>query len=238
MKIFKLFVAFTLICFALAPMVDAQCPNNCDSNQNTAVGAGAGGYGTANTAIGYEALLFNTTGNNNTADGNTALVRNTTGVDNTAVGMGALNGNSTGNNNIGLGYAAGTHILTGNNNIDIGSPGANESNTIRIGGDVGFGSQTAVFIVGINGVDKSSGNPVFIDAHGQLGTGTLEAGPQGPAGPMGPQGIGVTTGAIIQLIQGSPAPDGGFTKIGTNQFQYHDLSGHNRVITLDIYQKN
>jgi hypothetical protein len=223
MKIFKLFVAFTLICFALAPMVDAQCPNNCDSNQNTALGAGAGGYGTANTAIGYEALLFNTTGNNNTADGNTALVRNTTGENNTAVGMGALNGNSTGNNNIGLGYAAGTHILTGNNNIDIGSPGANESNTIRIGGDVGFGSQTAVFIVGINGVDKSSGNPVFIDAHGQLGTGTLEAGPQG---------------TIIQLIQGSPAPAGGFTKIGTTQFQYHDLTGHNHVITLDVYQKN
>src|ERR1041385_3175931 len=204
MKILKLFVAFTLICFALAPMVDAQCPSNCDSNQNTAVGDGAGGYGTANTAIGYEALLFNTTGNNNTADG-----------------MGALNGNSTGKNNIGLGYAAGTHILTGNNNIDIGSPGANESDTIRIGGDVGFGSQTAVFIVGINGVDKSGGNPVFIDAHGQLGTGTL-----------------VTTGAIIQLIQGSPAPAGGFTKIGTTQFQYHDLTGHNHVITLDVYQKN
>ena len=67
---------------------------------------------------------------------------------------------------------------------------------------------------------------------------TGATGPQGPIGLTGPQGIGISTGAIIQLVQGSPTPAGGFTQIGTTQFQYHDLSGHNHVITLDVYQKN
>jgi hypothetical protein len=67
---------------------------------------------------------------------------------------------------------------------------------------------------------------------------TGDTGATGAVGPMGPQGIGVTTGAIIQLIQGSPAPAGGFTKIGTTSFQYRDLTNHNRTINVDVYQKN
>src|SRR5207249_4383798 len=43
----------------------------------------------SNTAIGFSALLSNTTGDNNTASGFDALFRNTTGIDNTAVGYGA-----------------------------------------------------------------------------------------------------------------------------------------------------
>ena len=71
-------------------------------------------------------------------------------------------------------------------------------NTIRIGGDMalGYGSQTATFIAGINGVDKSSGSPVFIDANGQLGTGTALPGPTGPTGPTGTAGAMGATGRL------------------------------------------
>jgi hypothetical protein len=202
-----LLIALTLASFALSPAALAVTtdPQGYFPGQNTAEGQGALaslGSGTGNTAIGYQALLFNTAGSNNTANGNTALVRNTTGEDNTAIGLGALNGNTTGNGNIALGVASGTHIQTGNNNIDIGNVGgaADESNTIRIGGNIGFGFQTAIFITGINGVDKSSGNPVFIDANGQLGTGTALQGPSGPQGSPGPQGPAGP--------QGSPGPQG------------------------------
>jgi hypothetical protein len=61
---------------------------------------------------------------------------------------------------------------TGNNNIDIGNLGvAGESNTIRIGGDVGlgYGSQTATFIAAISGT-AVVGDAVVVDGNGQLGT--------------------------------------------------------------------
>src|SRR5262249_44858050 len=64
----------------------------------------------------------------------------------------------------------GVHLTTGDNNIDIGNEGvADESNTIRIGGDTGFGLQTATFIAGISGT-AVVGDPVVVDANGQLGT--------------------------------------------------------------------
>src|SRR5207253_1391194 len=90
-----------------------------------------------------------------------------------------------GNFNIALGSGAGTSISGGNRNIDIGNSGVGgDGNTIRIGDS----NQTRAFIAGINGVDKSSGNPVFIDANGQLGTGTFTTGPTGPTGATGATG--------------------------------------------------
>jgi len=44
-----------------------------------------------------------------------------------------------------------------------------ESNTIRIGGDVDYGPQTAAFIAGISGT-AVVGDAVVVDANGQLGT--------------------------------------------------------------------
>jgi hypothetical protein len=273
--------------------------SNTDGTFNTATGGNAlftNTTGSNNTANGEEALYSNTTGNENTANGITALEFNTTGNNNTATGWSALAFNTTGNSNIALGSAAGFNLTTGDYNIAIGNQGvAGEANTIRIGDQA---NQTRTFIAGINGVDKSTGSPVFIDANGQLGTGTALQGPPGPqgspgpqgpqgspgpqgnqgpqgavgpagpvgqtgpqgatgaAGPVGqtgatgatgptgpigltgPQGIGITTGGIIQLIQGSPAPAGGFTKIGTAQFQYRDNNNKNQSITLDVYQKS
>jgi hypothetical protein len=62
-------------------------------------------------------------------------------------------------------------------------------------------------------------------------------GPQGPAGLQGPAGVGLVTGAILQMRQGSPAP-AGFTKIGTSQFKYKDLTNHDKTINLNVYQKS
>jgi hypothetical protein len=151
--------------------------SNTTGSNNTATGQAALAFnitGFGNTATGYSALV-NNTGDLNTATGYDALYRNTSGTLNTAVGKEALFNNTTGSANIALGEGAGSNLDTGNNNIDIYDPGvAGESNTIRIGKQ---GTQTAAYIAGINGVDKSSGSPVFIDANGQLGTGTASQGP-------------------------------------------------------------
>jgi hypothetical protein len=110
----------------------------------------------------------------NTSEGSHALFRNTTGTDNTANGYAALP-NATGSNNIALGFFAGNNLFTGDNNIYIGNLGATEgtteSNTIRIGGDLGlgFGSQTATFIAGIFGTVVTNGVTVLVDSNGQLG---------------------------------------------------------------------
>jgi uncharacterized coiled-coil protein SlyX len=118
--------------------------------------------GARNTATGMSALFFNTTGNFNTADGWTALDNNQTGGMNTALGFGA-------------GY-----FVEGNNNIDIGTGGdPADSNTIRIGVVTEYTDpdppnevhpvHTATFIAGISGT-AVVGDPVVVDANGQLGT--------------------------------------------------------------------
>jgi hypothetical protein len=173
--------------------------NNNGGGDNVAIGSQAlsgNTTGAQNTATGYQALYNNTTGYNNTATGLLALYSNTTGYQNTAVGFEPLELNTTGANNIAigiqalsnntsgglnivLGFSAGSNLTTGNLNIDIGnvdstggssSDVAGESNTIRIGHPT---AQTATFIAGINGVNASAGQPVFILPSGQLGTGTL-----------------------------------------------------------------
>ena len=181
---------------------------------NTAEGDGALLYlttGELNTAIGFDALVYHTTGDGNTANGAEALTFSYTGSNNTAVGFQALANDLHGSLNIALGAYSGS-LISGNNNIDIGNYGVTgESNTILIGGDMGYGGygpQTATFIAGITGVSVANGNPVVIDANGQLGTIPLAnlqgpAGPAGPAGPPGPAGPAGSTGAT-----GSVGPQG------------------------------
>ena len=112
MKIFRSFIAFALICFALSPRAQAvvPAPDGGYANGNTAEGtnalfsltsgiwntaAGAQALnqdttGGANTATGFQALFSNTIGNRNTAVGSRALYRNMTGEENTATGVQAL----------------------------------------------------------------------------------------------------------------------------------------------------
>jgi hypothetical protein len=89
---------------------------------NTAIGVNALYYnssGSYNTAVGG-ALVSNTTGNYNTASGIGALGSNTTGNDNTASGSSALDFNTTGNDNTASGAAALDFNTTGNYNTASG----------------------------------------------------------------------------------------------------------------------
>ncbi len=89
---------------------------------NTAIGYQAlvaNTTGAYNTAIGYQALVANTTGAYNTAIGYQALVANTTGIDNTAIGYHALSNVTVTSNNIAIGYSTLT-TSTANSNIAIG----------------------------------------------------------------------------------------------------------------------
>jgi hypothetical protein len=198
--------------------------SNTIAGSNTAVGDAAllsNTTGQVNTAIGRDSLRSNTTANYNTTTGWASLYYNTVGELNTADGALALLFN-TGNNNIGLGQYAGGNLTTGDNNIDIANAGVpGESNTIRIGDQA---ANNAVFIAGINGVDMSSGKAVFVNANGQLGTADV-------SGLLWPKG------SILEMQPGS-TPPAGFTKIGTEQAKFYDLSGHPSQVTWDVYQKN
>ena len=72
-----------------------------------------------NTANGYAAMLYNTTGSYNTANGYQALYYNTTGGNNTANGYAALYSNTTGGNNTANGYQALYSNTTGSGNTAI-----------------------------------------------------------------------------------------------------------------------
>lgn len=108
-----------------------------DNYQNTAMGSYAlytvGGNRSAsavgNTAAGFNALYFNTTGNSNTAFGDGAMQGNTTGVSNVAVGMFAMYNANSGSDNSALGYQALQSNWTGGNNsaFGVGALGANST---------------------------------------------------------------------------------------------------------------
>jgi hypothetical protein len=117
MKIFKLFVALTLICIALSPMAEAVNPPP------------DGGYPGGNTAEGDRALLSLTTGHNNTAIGDAALQDNTTGYNNTATGLQALNNNTVGHSNTASGVLALDHNTTGDSNTANGAFTLNRNTT-------------------------------------------------------------------------------------------------------------
>lgn len=107
----------------LAQLTHGQCPQICDSTQNTALGDSALGNlttGEGNTAIGFNALFSNTDGVSNTAIGLNALGGNVGGDDNIAIGKEALAVNSTGNGNAAVGDQALNHNATGSSNAGMG----------------------------------------------------------------------------------------------------------------------
>jgi hypothetical protein len=109
-----------LALLALAPLTRAQCPQICDSNDDTALGSSAGvGFG-QNVAVGALALEGGN-GSHNVAVGFAALA-NGSGFYQTAVGAGAVQFN-TGTNNTGVGYEALYGVQgssTGSNNTATG----------------------------------------------------------------------------------------------------------------------
>jgi hypothetical protein len=168
---------------------------------NTTAGGGTfagyqAGYnntiGVGNSFYGFFAGYSNTSGMDNTFVGFGAGGNNSTGIANTITGWGAGETNADGGGNSIYGYGAGSNLASGslntfygygaggnnssgNNDIYIASPGCSspcsESSTIRIGGDFGYGSQTAAYIAGIYGMNVA-GVPVQINANGQLGAAT------------------------------------------------------------------
>src|SRR5947207_2358854 len=150
-------------------------------NNNTATGFAAlggnaptEGTGNENTANGFNPLTMKTDGRGTTAIGAYTLQNNTTSFNNTAIGANALIGSTLGDGNIAVGINAGANLTSGDLNIYIGSQGAaTESNTIRIGDTEGVAS-TATYISGISGTPVV-GDPVVVDANGQLGTAASSA---------------------------------------------------------------
>jgi hypothetical protein len=94
----SLLIAFVLASFALSPHARATCQEGCLTNENTVLGDDAllNNTGSANTAIGFNALYSNTSGFNNTATGAFALASNTGNFGNTATGAFALYSNNSG----------------------------------------------------------------------------------------------------------------------------------------------
>ena len=136
-----------LVCFTLLPVVNAELPppppGGDYPNMNTAVGTQALldlTTGQDNTALGFRALTENTQGSLNTAVGSTALRNNRAGNRNTATGDAALFDNSAGNNNTANGYHA-LQSNKGNNQTAVGSGAledtATNSNNTALGYESG-----------------------------------------------------------------------------------------------------
>src|SRR5437762_2387039 len=142
MTIFRLVVAFALICFALLPAAQAVVPPPVGGYPNFTTAAGdhalqALTSGLGNTAIGTFSLFSVSTGNfntavgagsldlnladSNTATGAAALLFNTTGSNNTAIGTAALEFNDTGERNTANGAFALFNNTIGHDNVAVGS---------------------------------------------------------------------------------------------------------------------
>jgi hypothetical protein len=153
--------------------------NNIIGSANTAIGdvalanndSSGAGLGNSNCAVGAGSLFSNVDGDSNNAVGFNSLGANVDGLFNNVMGFDAMADNVSGAGNVAVGDSAGAGV-EGDFNIYIGafagpapSPApVAESETIRIG-DV---FNVACFVGGISGV-AVSGDPVVVDANGQLG---------------------------------------------------------------------
>jgi hypothetical protein len=121
------------------------------SDDNIFIGklAGAGGTSPAarmsdanyNIGLGYETMLYLTSGDSNIGFGFRTMRNISSGKHNLAFGDGALYNTDTGQYNIGIGRSAGAEQTSGNGNITIGSGSlgvAGESNQLRIGNGNSF----------------------------------------------------------------------------------------------------
>ena len=111
----------------VAGSVSALTPTICGFTNNSDTAIGVNALNTlinpginSNTAIGFQALVSNTTGACNTAIGWNALFSNTTGICNTAIGYFSLGSNTTGIDNTGIGKQTLVNNTTGCQNVAIG----------------------------------------------------------------------------------------------------------------------
>ena len=166
-----------------------------------------GGYPDGNTAVGTEALLDLTTGQNNTALGFRALTDDTQGNLNTAVGSAALKQNRIGSRNTATGFHALDQNRFGNNNtangyVALGGLNGNAGN-----------NNTAVGAFALNGSTGDNNIALGFRAGSSLTTGNqnIDIGNLGVAGESGAIRIGnaaqtrtFIAGISGQAVSGSP----------------------------------
>ena len=95
-----------------------------NGSANCALGSNAlqtNQYGAYNTAVGYQALQYNSSGSSNTALGSYALENNTLGFDNSVVGSLALYANTNGAHNVAVGNSALFSNTSGGYNTAVGN---------------------------------------------------------------------------------------------------------------------
>jgi uncharacterized coiled-coil protein SlyX len=169
-------LAFALCCFALSPPLKAiDCPSTCPGGGNTGLGENAldsvnpARGGINNTAVGFNALTAETTGQYNVAVATAALRSNTTGDFSMAIGTEALrdnNGtfnlaigfrvlflNTTGVHLTGIGAAAMRNNTTASFNTAIGADALRENTTTESNVAVGDAELTA-----FNGANTALGS--------------------------------------------------------------------------------
>ncbi len=118
--------------FGLSQFTWAQCPEICDSNENTALGQSAlvnNATGMNNTAVGFQALR-NSNADGNTATGYQALLSNSSGTFNTAYGQQALSSSTTASEHTALGAFALANFTLGDGNTAVGYQALSRSTII------------------------------------------------------------------------------------------------------------
>ena len=140
-----------------------------DASENVAAGPDAfpalsGSFG-LNTAVGSDALLALTDGNNNSAFGTDALTDNNTGDQNTAVGSEALGNNKDGFENVAVGEGALQGMADGDANTALGDDAMQGSSTVH-------NDNTAVGEAAIQQADGSNNTALGEGAGSGLGSGT------------------------------------------------------------------
>ena len=162
---------------------NALASGSLSGNYNTAFGWGALRYlttGSNNVGIGYQALNSSsmTSAADNLAIGTTALLSVTTGSENTGIGTSTFPSMTTGNQNVGIGKWAGYNITTGaTRNTFIG---------YQTGGGITTGNANTVIGANVFGLSTTLANNIIIadgdgnrrinvDASGRVGIGTNAA---------------------------------------------------------------
>jgi hypothetical protein len=177
-------IVLALAWFALSPHARAVCREGCDTSN-------------ANTFLGDDVLISNTTGFANTANGEAALASNTNGIQNTANGVSALFSNTTGNNNTANGDEALLSNTTGIRNTANGGGALLRNST--------GGNNTADGVNALTSNTTGGGNIALgFNAGGNLTTGNrnIDIGNVGNAGESNTIRIGTKGGHTATFIAG------------------------------------
>src|SRR2546423_659812 len=168
-RLIFLLIPFALLGVFLSPIARAVCQEGCLTNENTVLGEDAllNNTGFFSTAIGWQALRFNTNGTGNTAIGRNALFSNTSASNNTAIGLQALFSNTTGGAHTANGVDALLNNTTGGQNTATGVEALYSNTTgsgnIALGFHAGFSLTTGTRNIDIgNGGMAGESNTIRI----------------------------------------------------------------------------